>query len=216
MKKHTLFALLSVLLIAAMLFGGCGKNKTGQKGAAQDAQNNGTGASVRYETTTVDYAPIINRIYGTTKPMPSVQMASDAAQEVKAGDTFSVSVTLQDAQNVAAFDFELHYDEKVLTVEKTEGYDNPNVIMLENAGQEKAKEVKGTILFSGITATTVDMSGDKLFTVTFSVNKGASAGPSDVKLVCTQFLVGTDETGDETADLISVKNLDSTFTVTVS
>lgn len=219
MMKPTVCSLIAAFLIAVILLAGCGKTTISRFEATDtanleaaldspaDIQTVPQATLPQIETTTVDYAPLINRIYGTNKTMPSVVLAV-SAQQVNAGGQVAVAVVLNDAENVASFDFELSYNKQVFSVAGTKEYENPDVIMMTNPAE-------GNIMFSGITATTVNLSGQTLFSITFDVKGDAPAGPNDFKLTCTQFMVGADETGNETADLLSVKDMNSAVSVTV-
>ena len=63
-------------------------------------------------------------------------------------------------------------------------------------------ETTDGVVFSGIVATTSDIAAADLATFTYTVSADAAAGDTiTLKAVSSQFLIGTDDSGDTTADV---------------
>ena len=209
MKNRKLSVLCCLLLALSLLFCSCGKEKPEAQGT--DPANSEASAS---EVPSVTRAPkrkneeIIHEIESSRSVLPYIYLVG-APTEVKPGETFSIDIHIAEAENTAAYQLELPYDTEMFELVKTQIGAVEGIQTIENP------EV-GYYMFYGITATTTDIEDSVVMTLTFAVNDSTPADTYEFLVHVTQFLIGTDDSGDEVGDLVKLKDISGAFNLTVT
>ncbi len=198
MKKLISVTLSLLMLCSVVCLGACAK----QGGLAQDATPGDAGSqSAGADAVTqqpVTFIPADDFVNGNERFL----LTSDKTT-VAPGDTFTVTFRAENCTNVACFDVLVNVSGNCKVKEAKE----------KDKGEfiTTVSEQDGSVHFSGIVATTTSFDALDLLTVTYTVS--ADAAPGDkitVEGKFPQFLLGTDESGDQTAnatDLYKVEPL---------
>ena len=203
MLKKTLSAAIAVVMIMAI------PGMTACKGGG-----NGT---YKAETTTDENGSVITTAQADTSSYEPVTLEpgdkylggeenfslSADKTAVSPGDTVTVTLHAENCKNVACFDLLI----------------NASAALTGAAGEEKdvgdlittVSNTTDGILFSAIVATTISIDSLDMLTITYTVAEDAVPGDKlTVEAEFSQYLIGTDESGDQVADgtaLISVEPL---------
>ncbi len=212
MKNKFLIPMFIVLCIAALL---CACDKSGGESAdsATDAANVSTESGNRVSTAESTAArsekdeSLVYQIYGDTKSLPHLSVIADKTS-VSAGDEITLTYTLYDADNMASLEFDTDFDSGVFSVQKKSEKSFDEYYSYTN-------EAPGSVLYAGFTSQTIDLNDAVVFTVVLKADDKAAAGDYDINCKVTQFMVGTDETGNEIANVAAVKDLSSVLKITV-
>ena len=130
----------------------------------------------------------------TAAPIKGLSLTADQTS-VASGKTVTVTLHAEDLEKVACFDVYVTWSDNAVLGEYKEGDVGELITTLSETED-------GGLLFSGIVATTTDIASNDLATITFTVPENASSGDTvTIKAVSSQFLVGTDESGDTTEDV---------------
>ena len=119
------------------------------------------------------------------------------------GEELAVTVTLNNVENVALFDLKVSFDPDVLTLTEAVEGDVDDFILMTNPKE-------GYVLVNGFCATTHDFTDETVAVLYFTVNEGAS-GRIDLRSVATAFQIGTDDSGDETEELVGQKDISASL-----
>ena len=126
---------------------------------------------------------------------------------VSPGDTVTVTLHAENCKNVACFDVLVSSSGALEQTESREKDHGDFIVTVS--------ETAVGIQYSAIVATTADIGSLELLTVTYTVSSAAASGDElTVRADFSQYLVGTDESGDTVADatsLISVEPLTLTL-----
>lgn len=132
----------------------------------------------------------------------SVYLECDTLR-VAPGEQFTVHCYVKDCPLFAAGDLNISFDANKLSYELNETEINSLYTMSDTG--------KSDFTYSAYVLKTLDLSGEILFSVTFTVAEDCESGEQlSVSLSCISWLLGTDESGDETvekADLIEDCNI---------
>ena len=127
---------------------------------------------------------------------------------VAPGDTVTVTLRADNCKNIACFDLLITASEALTYVSGKE----------QNAGDfiTTVSELADGVQFSAIVATTSSIDSLDMLTLTYTVSPDAVPGDTlSVQGEFTQYLVGTDESGDYVADATSLISVEP-LTLTVS
>ena len=198
MKINKLYIAAALLLALTLLFAACAK--PAQPNGTEPSSEAGSSENATAEPgTELSNEELLSQIYGETQKLPYVYLASDIT-ELKRGDTVDIMVKIADAQNVGAYQLLLTFDETVFSFEKyKEGLIDDLII--------SSDQLNNQVQTYGITVETVDLYDDTVLTVTLKVADDAAPGDAAVTAEISQFIVGTDDSGDVTADLAAVKEM---------
>lgn len=193
MKKKSILAVIALFAAMCLVLGACEGNK-------KEPSKNGSDPSGSSDALTgSDDAVLINEIYGKNGRYPYITLEAEK-DNVSVGDTVNVMLKLNNAENVACFDINIKFDTSVLTLSE---YDEANI----SGFIFETSVIDGGLLFSGFTARTADFDGEDVITLTFNVNSGASADSTVISASASDFMIGTDKSGDVIADLTAVQEL---------
>ena len=190
MKKMISVTLSILLLVSLFALNACGGGKDSKPAAAPD-----DGAPAAQET---------GSPYLSGKERFS--LFADKTT-VSPGDTVTVTLHAENCKNVACFE---------LLISASEG-------LTDAVGKEKdvgdfittVSDKNGAVDLTAIIATTSTVKSLDMLTVTYKVSEDAASGDElIVEGSFRQFLVGTDESGDETADVTDLIPFES-LTLTV-
>ena len=132
----------------------------------------------------------------TEDPANYEQLISLTADRTSAAPGESVTVTLhvQGYKNVACFDVRMITPDNAALTEYREKDVGELITTLTETGND--------VIFSGIVATTTNIANSDMAAFTYVVSENAKSGDTvTVKAESSQFLIGTDESGDKTQDL---------------
>lgn len=200
MKKLISVTLCLLMLCSAVSLAACGKND----GNYAMSVTPGDAATLPATPGEADTQPTVTQPAVTLPPV-TFEPADDYIDgserftlttdqtTVAPGETFTVTFRAENCKNVACFDVLLTASANctVADAQEKEKGEFITTVSRENGG----------VHYSGIVATTTSFDGLDLLTVTYKVS--ADAAPGDkitVEGSFPQFLVGTDESGDQTAD----------------
>lgn len=124
------------------------------------------------------------------------------------GDEVTVTVTLNDMENVACFDLKVKYDPDQLTLKQAEDGSAGDFMIMSNPREDY-------VYYYGMSATTYDFTSETIAVLVFTVNEGAS-GKIKVQAESPMFDVGTDDSGDELKDLAEEQTIVSSVTLRVA
>ena len=203
-----------VLCVAALLCA-CDKNTGSNADPATDAANvsteeSGYPSSSTESASTRDPskdASLVYEIYGDTKSLPNLSVTADKT-EVSAGDSINLTFTVNEADNLASLEFDTAFDSEIFSVQKKSEKSFDEYYTFTN-------EAPGSLLYAGFTSQTLDFNNDVVFTAVLKVDDKAPAGEYDINCNVSQFMVGVDEAGTDTANVAAVKDLNSTLKITV-
>ena len=199
MKTNKLCIALALLLTFTLLFAACAKPGTQPDGTEPSSEAGSTENPTAEPGTELSNEELLSQIYADTETFPYVYLASDVT-ELKPGDTVDINVKIADAENVGAYQLLLTFDEAVFSFEKYKEGAVEDLII-------SSDQLNNQVQTYGITVETVDLYDDTVLTVTLKVADGAAPGDTAVTAEISQFIVGTDDSGDVTADLAAVKEM---------
>ncbi len=131
-----------------------------------------------------------------------ITIASDNT-EVSPGEEFVISCTVKECKLFAAGDLAISFDKEKLTTEFVES--------TVESMYSFSNEIESGYQYSAYVASTVDMENTELFTLYCTLSEDCKSGDEiEIKLICDEWLVGTDKTGDEVksiADEITTNSL---------
>lgn len=129
-------------------------------------------------------------------------------ETVSPGDTVTVTLRADNCKNVACFDVRLFPSDNAVLTSSREKPVGDFIVTLT--------EADGGAVLSAIIATTGDIDGQDLMTATFTVAENAVPGDTvTFRAEFSEYLVGTDASGDETADATALVSAEP-LTVTVA
>ena len=167
-----------------------------------------TGACGKSETETTTDGSAINQLYPEGSDLPELRMTADVS-EAAPGDLITVTWSASNAENLACLQFKAFYDDKAFSLYETEEANVKDLISNSNS-------IEGQVVYTGVCTTTVDVIEETvLFTITLQVKDDAVAGEHAVSCMVNQFMLGTDDRGDEIANLVDIKDLDTSLVITV-
>ena len=124
-----------------------------------------------------------------------ITLTSDLTQ-VSPGEEFTVTCTVKESRLFAAGDLIFSFDKKLMTAEFVE----ENVKSMYSFSNEIASGYQ----YSAYVASTADMEDAVLFTVYCTADNSCKSGDEiEITLSCDEWLIGTDEKGD---DVKSIKS----------
>ena len=124
------------------------------------------------------------------------------------GDEVTLTVTLNDMENVACFDLKVKYDPNQLTLKHAEDGSFGDFLIMSNPRTDYVD-------YYGMSATTYDFTSETIGVLVFTVNEGAS-GEITVQAESSMFDIGTDDSGDELTDLAKEINIESSVSLSVT
>lgn len=155
--------------------------------SACEAQNEETTASAVTDETAPDNS---TQNADNTENAAVVISLSSEKTEVAPGEEFIVTCTVDNAQLFAACDLLLVFDEKQVKAEVV----SQDVKDLYSFGEAQ----KSGYMYSAYVLYTLDMKDTAIFTIECVASESCSAGDEiEIILNCEDWLIGTDESGDE-------------------
>jgi hypothetical protein len=200
MKKMISISMCLLMLCSVLCLGACGggKGDSAAFSVTPGEAESVTGAPADVTTQPFTMEPADNYMGGTER----FTLTSDQTT-VAPGGSFTVTLHAENGKNVACFDVMLSVSGNC-QISSAKEKDRGDFITTVS------EEEKG-VHYSAIVATTSSFDALDLLTVTYTVPADAAAGDTiTVEGVFPQFLVGTDESGDRTADatnLVSIEPL---------
>ncbi|MCH5199179.1 MAG: hypothetical protein J1E34_09780 [Oscillospiraceae bacterium] len=222
MKNRYILSLIALLAAVCLVFGACkgDKNDPSQNntssGTSLSDESGGSEAdsgSTESDNDTVESSTnpdkeLIEEIYGENPSYPYITLESDNSS-VAPGESVNVSLKINNAQNLACFDLIINYDSSVFSLSE---YEEANISSFYFDTFDSGEDIR----FSGFTSRTVDFNGETVITLTLTAKADVSAESSVISASATQFMIGTDDSGDVIADLTVVESVAGECTVAIA